>query len=494
MAAGERRACGKRRRVTIAIDDADVLVQGTFRRGTVFVRDGDVAAVAWFADDRRALRDAAAEVVDARGTWLVPGLVSAHTHAYGTLLRGTESAMPLELWALYTIAYGAAFDDAAISAAILLHDAECIRSGITGIVDHFPNVRHARAGLAAHEASGLRVLFAAFVQDVSDYDLFAIDVPPALRELAAVPPVDVAAYEAFFGELVGTARAGSGRVRVALGPNAPQRCSPAIWSLWRRLRERHDVSVHTHALETRAQARIAEQLWPSGGMIAAMDDAGLLAEGLSLAHAVHTSPGDRERLAKRGVAVSHNPLSNLTLGSGVLPLRGYLDAGVTVGIGTDASNCGGRHDVFEMMRLALTLPRVALPDYTRWPDANTVLTMATQNGNRILGIGDRPAGIVAGAPADLILVRYANTVNTMAALTVEGFVRQAGRDALEAVMIDGRWVLRDDRILTFDEDRMLAGVANAHARLRERTAGVIPTIDRDIGQIAAQFEPWLRPF
>ena len=66
----------------------------------------EIAAVAWFADERRALCAAAAEVVDATGTWLVPGLVSAHTHAYGTLLRGTESALPLELWALYTIAYG----------------------------------------------------------------------------------------------------------------------------------------------------------------------------------------------------------------------------------------------------------------------------------------------------------------------------------------------------------------------------------------------------
>jgi 5-methylthioadenosine/S-adenosylhomocysteine deaminase len=474
----------------IAVDGADVLTEGRFAPGTVLTRDGAIAAVAWFSDDRSALRAAAEEVFDARGTWLVPGLVSSHTHAYATLLRGTESAFPLELWALYTIAYGAEFDDAAIAAAMLLHDAECIRSGITGIVDHFPHVRYARTALAAHERSGMRVLFAAFVQDISDYDLFDIDVPPALRELAAVPPVDIPAYETFFADLVATGRAGSGRVRVALGPNAPQRCSPALWALWRRLRERHGVSVHTHALETRAQARIAARQWPGGGMIAALDAAGLLAEGLSLAHAIHTSAADRERLAERGVSVCHNPLSNLTLGSGMLPLPQYLQAGVTVGIGTDASNCGGRHDLFEMMRLALTLPRVSETDYARWPDARTVLTMATANGSRILGLGDKPAGIAAGAPADLVVIRRDNAVNAMAVPTLAGFVSQAGRDTVEAVMIDGRWVLRDDRILTFDETSMLDDVAQAHARIVERTAATISEIDRALRDVALQFAPW----
>ena len=151
-----------------AIDGAHVLDGRSFRRGTVLTAGGTIAAVAWADEERRALCARASDVFDASGSWLIPGLVSAHPPAAATLLRGTESALPLELWSLYTIAYGSAFDDAAIAAGVLLHDAECIRSGITGIVDHFPNIRHARAGLAAHERSGLRVLFAAFVQDISD--------------------------------------------------------------------------------------------------------------------------------------------------------------------------------------------------------------------------------------------------------------------------------------------------------------------------------------
>jgi 5-methylthioadenosine/S-adenosylhomocysteine deaminase len=477
----------------VAIDGAHVLDDRRFRIGTVRVEGGTIAAVAFGEDERRALCANASEVVDARGCWLVPGLVDAHTHAYGTLLRGTESALPLELWAFYTIAYGRGLDDDTIAAALLLHDAECIRSGITGVVDHYPQMANAHAALAAHERSGMRVLFAAFVQDVSDYDLFAIDVPPELRDLAAVPPVDEPAFEALFADLVASARGASGRVRVALGPNAPQRCSPAIWTLWRRLRERHGVAVHAHALETRAQARIGRQNWPDGGMIAAMDVAGLLDADLSLAHAIWTTPAERVLLARRGVAVSHNPLSNLTIGSGIMPLDDYFDAGVTVGIGTDGSNCAGRHDLFETMRAAMTLPRVREDDPARWPSGSDVMTMATTNGMRILGLGNAPAGIVAGAPADLVLVRRDRTGTVMFPDTADGFVAHAGRESVEAVMVDGAWVLRDDRILTFDEDAMLAAVAGAHAGIAERNAAVIPAIDAALASVAAQMRPWQAP-
>jgi len=477
----------------IVVDGAQVLDGRRFRTGTVRIAGACIDAVAWNDDERRALCAGASEVVDGNGFRLIPGLVDAHTHAYGTLLRGTESALPLELWSFYTIAYGRGLDDDSVAAAMLLHDAECIRSGITGVVDHFPQLAHAHAALAAHERSGMRVLFAAFVQDISDYDLLAIDVPPELQSLAAVAPVDIPAYETFFAELVAQARGGSGRVRVALGPNAPQRCSLPVWEMWRRLRDRHGVAVHAHALETRAQARIGRQRWPDGGMIAAMDTAGLLAGGLSLAHAIWTTPAERALLAERGVAVSHNPLSNLTIGSGIMPLDAYLDAGITVGIGTDASNCAGRHDLFETMRAAMTLPRVRDLDPARWPDAATVMTMATANGMRIIEATGSAEGIVAGAPADLVLMRATGTPSVMVNDDIDGFVAHAGRESVVAVMIAGAWVLRDDRILAFDESRMLAAVANAHAAIAERIATITPTIDAALATVATQLRPWQAP-
>ena len=477
----------------VAIDGASVLTgRSDFLIGTVLVEGTTISAVAHSDDARSALRERASEIVDGTGCWLIPGMVNAHTHSYGTLLRGTESALPLELWAFYTIAYGYGLDDDAIVAAMLLHDAENIRSGITGLVDHFPHIDHAQVAMEAHDASGMRVLFAAFTQDLSDYDMLEIDVPIELQGLAAVRPIDIPGYEAFFGDLASSAGALSRRTQLAFGPNAPQRCTDDVWAMWKRLRDRHGVRVHTHSLETRAQARLAEQRWPGTGMIAAMDAAGLLDEGLSLAHAIWTTPRERELLARRGVAVSHNPLSNLTLGSGIMPLRDYLDAGVTAGLGTDASNCAGRHDLFETMRAAMTLPRVVEPDPLRWPDAATAFGMATTNGMRILGFAD-VVGVAEGNPADLVLVRRDTIGNATFVETIEALVAQAGREAVDAVMIDGAWVLRDNRILTFDESRLLDVVAGVHAEIAERAKSVTPLIDAAIPQLAPQVRPWLAP-
>jgi 5-methylthioadenosine/S-adenosylhomocysteine deaminase len=227
--------------VPICIDGAFVVADGEPRVGAVLVEDGRISAIAWTDVDRTDLRGRAGDVVDGTGRWLMPGLIDAHAHAYGALLRGTENSLPLELWALYTTLYGRAFDGLALRAAILLAAGERIRAGITGTLDHSVMVSLASDSLAAHEASGLRVAFAPFLHDVSDYDLLDVKLPAALRPLVGgPPPLDIGAYAGNFAAMVQAARAGSGRVSVQLGPNAPQRCSPAAWALWRQLRDRHD--------------------------------------------------------------------------------------------------------------------------------------------------------------------------------------------------------------------------------------------------------------
>ena len=135
----------------ILIDGAVICTDATAAPGGVLVQGRRIEAVAFTAENRTALRARVAEVVDASGHWLMPGMVDAHAHAYGTLLRGTENSLPLELWALHTMLYGRAFDAPALRAATLLGAAERIRAGITGMVDHAPMAHLAEHALAAHE-------------------------------------------------------------------------------------------------------------------------------------------------------------------------------------------------------------------------------------------------------------------------------------------------------------------------------------------------------
>ncbi len=467
--------------MSVLIEGALVLGETGFSAASVLVEGNRIAAVVPAAE---AGHLAARERVDGRGTWLIPGLIDAHAHGYATLLRGTENAMQLELWALYTVLYGRAYDERAIRAAVLLGAAERIRAGITGWVDHTPMVPLAEAALAAHEASGLRVGYAAFLHDLSDYDLMHLDLPPALAALAGGPPkLDVETYAARFGDVVGMARAGSGRVRVLLGPNAPQRCSPGAWGLWRRLRDRHGVSVHTHLMETAAQAKVGDRF--EGGLIAEMARQSLLDPTLSVAHGIWLSPGERELLARHGVTIAHNPASNLMLGSGILPYADSRAAGVGLALGTDSANTGGRHDLFEAMRLAMMLPRIATTDHTAWPRGRAVVDMATRGGAAVLGHPDL-GRIAPGCLADLVLIRHDGAATLAMIPDENALVQHASADAVEAVMVDGRFVLRDRRILAFDEAAVLAEARDVIGELRERTAHRVPEIAAAIPAIAAR--------
>ena len=467
--------------------DAAVVHEDGIRPGTLLAENGLIAALGWTAEERAALRARAAEVVDAPECWLLPGLVDAHAHAYAGVLRGTESSLPLELWALFTTVYGRALDDRALRAAILLGAAERLRSGCTALVDHTPYTALAEAALAAHEAGGLRVGYAAFLQDVSDYELMGLPLPPALADMAQLPPLDPAAFEARFAAIVAAARAGSGRVVPMLGPNAPQRCSPAAWAVWRRLRDRHGVPVHTHLLETPAQRRACRDGWP-GGIVAAMEREGLLEGNLSLAHGVWLDPAQSEMLARHDATVVHNPASNLMLGSGALPYAAHRRAGLRLALGTDSANTGGRHDLWEAMRLAFMLHRAPGSDPARWPRAPDVLRMATGNGAGVLGI--ETGRLQPGALADLVLVRRTDAATLLLDETPEGLLLHANGTAVDRVFVGGVPVFAAGRILAFDEDAVLAEAAALRAEMRDRAAARLGDVRAALPALAAHLRAY----
>jgi 5-methylthioadenosine/S-adenosylhomocysteine deaminase len=471
---------------TICIDGAFVCADDGPRLGSVLVDGRNISAIAWSEQDRGALCAGAAEVVDATGRWLMPGLIDAHAHAYGTLLRGTENALPMELWALYTTLHGRAFDGACLRAAIMLGAAERIRGGITGTLDHSPMVHLAPEALAAHEASGLRVAYAPFLHDLSDYDLLGMPLSPELLPLVGgPPPLDADAYATHFAALVQAARGLSGRVSVQLGPNAPQRCSPAAWTLWRALRDRHGVAVHTHLMESRAQASLNAR-WP-GGLVAEMQRQGLLEGRLTCAHGVWLTSGDLATLARQDVTISHNPASNLMLGSGMMRWCVCSACGVRLALGNDSANTGGRHDHFSQMRLALMLPRYESDSFSTWPRPAEVFLAATEGGAAALGLHGRLGRIAAGQLADLVLLRANDAASLAAEPTLDTLVQHAGPEHVQSVMVDGAWVMRDGRILAFDEAAALRAAYTAARALRERVAEKLPVLAAAMPDMAAQF-------
>jgi 5-methylthioadenosine/S-adenosylhomocysteine deaminase len=384
--------------------------------------------------------------------------------------------------------YGRAFDGPALRAAILLGAAERIRAGITAMVDHAPMLHLAEYALAAHETSGLRVAYATLLHDLSDYDLLGLSLPETLHPLIGGPPaLDAAHYADRFGAIVQAAGAGSGRVGVQLGPNAPQRCSPQAWALWRTLRDRHGVAVHTHLLETRLQASLNSR-WP-GGLVKEMEREGMLSGPLTCAHAVWLSEAEMKILARHDVTVSHNPATNLMLGSGVMRFRTCTACGLRLALGNDAANTGGRADHFAGMRLAMSLPRRDSEDFASWPRPSEVFSAATEAGAAALGLKGQLGRIAAGQIADLVLVRT-GTAGTLAARpSLDVLVQHGGAEHVDSVMIDGRWVMRKGQILTFDEAAMLADAQAQSLAIQHRSAPDLTLLLAAMPGIAARF-PW----
>jgi 5-methylthioadenosine/S-adenosylhomocysteine deaminase len=416
-------------------------------------------------------------VFDAAGMILMPGLVNAHYHSYGTVLKGTQNRLPLEPWALYTVAYGSALGADAVRVAVLLGAAEMIRNGITACLDHFPHTRLADPAVAAHEASGMRVAFAPFMHDVFDHEFLQIALPPEiLAALDGAPRVDAALAERTYRGLV-SRWLGHGRVTIVLGPNAFQRCSPDLVRVWRRLANDLGLHAHAHLMETRVQATRGRAVW-SGGTVEAMARAGLLTERLSLAHGVWLTREEGEILAQRGTTVVHNPASNLMLGSGRLALPAMLELGLRLALGTDSSNSGGRHDLFEVMRLALMLPRPDTSDPRAWPEARQILDMATTGGARAIGQAERLGRIEPGQRADLVLLDPRVAALAGGPMTVAHLVQHADATAVAAVMIDGAWVLREGQILTFDERAVLEEAGAVAAEVRAAAGPKLTLADR----------------
>ena len=470
--------------MSCAIVNARILPawDGAFATGAVLVEGGRIAGICGIAETE-AMAARAREVFDAKGATLLPGLVNAHHHAYATVLRGTENALPLELWALFTVAFGRGLDERLLRLGILLGAAEMARAGVTCAIDHSPPVRHFRASHAAHLESGLRVAFAPFLHDRHDHDILGFALSDEMRaqiEGAGFP--DRAFVSSMFEELGSID--GGGRVRPLLGPNAPQRCSPDLLDLWAALAASGGFGAHTHLLETEAQAIACRREWPDG-IVAHLDARGLLDARTSVAHGIWLTPAERDLLARRGTTVVHNPASNLMLGSGILPLADLEARGVPLALGSDSANTGGTADMFELMRLATMIGRSGT-DWRTWPRAETALRMATEGGARAAGLVGRTGRIEPGYLADLIVLDLSGSAAAALEPNVEALVRHGGAHQVRATMVGGDWIYREGRIRSFDEEAVLSEFAQIRAAFLEERAQALGSARNAMGFLAEQ--------
>src|SRR5262245_30766771 len=435
----------------------------------LFIQDGIIRAI----EPPGRITAESVERIDAIDRLLVPGLVNGHTHGHGGLGKGAVAdRVPLEVFlsASGAINGSRTVEDKRLSATLTA--VELVRKGCTAAYDLFveypvPSREGMDAVAEAYGVVGMRAVIAPMMADRTLYSALPglmEALPPQLQERAQ--QIKAAPYEASVAaarEILANWRFDRDLLRPALGPTIPLHCSDAFMLACARLAEECDVVVQTHVAESKAQATLGLQKYGTS-LVAHLQRLGVLGPRFSAAHGIWLDGDDIARLSDAGAGVVHNPMSNLRLGSGVAPARALLEAGVRLGIGTDASNTSDGQNMFEAQRLAALLSRVADADPARWLSVEEAFRAATEGSAAILGF-DRIGRLEPDYRADIVFLDIGHINYVPLRNPLRQLVLAENGAAIDSVMIDGRFVLRGGRMLTIDETRLRRQVEAAVERL-----------------------------
>src|ERR1700754_973519 len=474
------------------------------REGLVLGPAGDVAPRDLLIEDGRILAidnpgfgvSEDAETLSAADRMLIPGLISAHTHSHGELNRGAvEDKVSLEM---FLTGAGAGtrsrgIDDKYLSAA--LSAAEMIRKGCTACFDltvEFPGP--SREGISAvaraYRDAGMRAVIAPMIADRTIYQALPglLDaLPDELRahcaDLRTAPAEDTLST---CNDILANWEFDRRSIRPALGPTIPLHCSDPFLINCARLASEHGVPLQTHLSESRAQAAIGRTRYGKS-LVAHLEALGFLSERLSAAHAIWLDDDDIARLGQTGVRVAHNPSSNLRLGSGVAPVRKMLTNGIGVGIGTDASNTSDGQNMFEATRLASYLSRIDGFAAEEWLSAGEAFHLATEGSAKVLGF-EKIGRLAPGYEADIVFLRLDSPHFVPLRAPLIQMVFGENGASVHTVMIGGRIVFQDGRLLTLDETELRREAEEAASRLDRSNAATYAsaaTVARLVGTFCA---------
>jgi len=439
---------------------------------------------------------AGATVIDARHRLMHPGLINAHTHGPGNLSKGLHDRWSLEL--LLTASQwngiGRNLEDKYLSA--MIGASEMVLKGCTAAYDlaaefPLPSVEGLSAMAKAYEEVGMRCVLAPMVADLTFFEA----IPGLMNRLPAplqkeVESFRLAPWKATTKQIKKALQKWPfDKVRLAVAPTIPHHCSDAFLIACRDLAKDYDVGLHSHVAESKVQVIAGYQRY--GTTLAAhMDKLGLVSDRFTVAHGVWLDGDDMKRLGDRGASVAHNPGSNMRLGNGLADVRGMLSARVNVGIGTDGANCSDNQNVYEAMRLASMVSKVQGPDVEHWLTTEEALRAATEGSARALGMEKEIGRIAPGYKADIVFLdlHHVNWIPTND--VVNQIVHTEDGSGVHSVMVGGRMIVENRKLLTVDLPKLAAQAAASQARRAELTAGAKKLYDR-LEKVVGAFCPGL---
>jgi 5-methylthioadenosine/S-adenosylhomocysteine deaminase len=443
VAAAAAVAAGQPRTVSLVVTNGIVVTVNSDRRvidrGAVAVDGRDIVAVDTV--QRIAAAFQGRDTIDAGGGVVMPGLINTHTHAPMVLFRGLADDLALMDWLQKYIfpAEAKTVSPEFVRVGTRLAALEMIESGTTTYADMY-----------YFEDEVARETRAAGLRGVLGETIIQFPVPDA-----RTPADSLSFTERFAKEF-----AGDELITPAVAPHSMNTLDTATLKACRALADRLHLPLITHLAETADEVKTAAEKYqatPAGYL----DSIGFFGPRTLVAHAVHVTPADIQILANRRVGVSHNPESNMKLASGIAPVEAMRKAGIHVGLGTDGAASNNELDMFGAMRQAAFLAKLVNNDPRAIP-APVALEMATIEGARAMDMDREIGSLEPGKRADLIVVSMASARQTPMYDAVSHLVYVTHGDDVRTTIVNGRVLMRDRRVLTLDEPRVLAD-ARAYA-------------------------------
>ena len=409
-----------------------------FENGVVAVQ-GDTIAFVGTASDFTLLYPKGTilkQTIDARGKLVLPGFINGHTHAPMTLFRGLHDDVTLDVW-LHKYIFPAEAKNVTeefVRWGTRLAAAEQIRSGVTTFADMY---YFEDAVAEETKAAGMRgVLGETF-----------IDFPAPDNKSEA----EMLAYtEKFLKRWQGDPL-----IHAAVAPHSIYTCSAQTLKDAAALARRYNALILIHTAEMKKElddSRAQNGTTP----VQYLDKIGILGPDVVSAHCIYVDEADRKILAARNVGCVHNPSSNMMLASGVSPVPEMRAAGIAVGLGTDGpAGSNNDLDLMEEMDLAAKLAKITKGDPLAL-NAKAVVEMATIDGARALHLEKEIGSLEAGKKADFILIGL-DAPNAVPMYDIYSQIAYALKASdVETVVIAGRMVMRERKVLTVKEEEVIA--------------------------------------
>ncbi len=430
------------------------------RDGAVVIEDNIIVDVGPTDEIMRRHGGSGHDIIDLRGSIVIPGLINSHTHISMTLLRGYADDLLLQEWLeKYIWPYESQLTSHDIELGSILGAIESIASGVTNVCSMY-HYRPDRNEATALLKVGLR--------GTIGIAIFTWDPEGSLNN---------------FRDAVSRFHGRNGLIRIASCPHAPYTVDPELWKKSEELRrelndkfgDKGKIIVTSHIAEDWNEVKMVEERFkvevPNGSIMKYLEELDVVSSDFLAAHAIHLTDLDIEVMKRYDVKVAHNPVANMKLGMGYADTPRLLSNGIKVSLGTDGPASNNTLDLIETMKFAALINKPLKRD-PRVTSAREVFRMATEYGAVNLGYNNL-GRVDIGYLADIVVLDFRKPHLTPVYDVYSHLVYACRSSDVNTVIVNGKMVYEDKRFLTVDVERVLDDVNRRSMELYEKVKEVV---------------------